>query len=91
MFNLNGAPLLLMLAHVRFGRVDCTGESHVEEGRRIVERQRARVAIGWAGSNALELLATFEQSQAIFEQDLDRLLKERDAAAFRVMKRDKSN
>ena len=51
---------------------------HVENGRRIVQRQRERIASGTAAPGAHELLRTFEQSQAIFEEDLARLIKERD-------------
>ncbi|WP_141688411.1 hypothetical protein [Bradyrhizobium paxllaeri] len=51
---------------------------YVAKGRRVVERQRQRIASGTAAPGASELLATFEQSQAIFEEDLARLLKERD-------------
>ena len=51
---------------------------HVEQGRRIVEQQRKRIAEGGAGPGAMELLKTFEQSLAIFEADLARLLRERD-------------
>ena len=50
---------------------------HVDEGRRIVAQQRKRVAENGAGSDAADLLQTFERSLEIFESDLDRLLKER--------------
>jgi hypothetical protein len=51
---------------------------HVEGGRKIIERQRKRIAAGIAVPGATELLQQFEQAQAIFEADLARLLKERD-------------
>ena len=51
---------------------------HVDEGRRIVEQQRRRIAESGAGSDEVDLLKTFEHSLAIFEADLARLLKERD-------------
>jgi hypothetical protein len=51
---------------------------HVESGRRIVERQRNLIESGPTLPGALDLLASFERSQAIFEEDLARLLKERD-------------
>ncbi|KRR10767.1 hypothetical protein CQ12_39995 [Bradyrhizobium jicamae] len=47
----------------------------VEQGRRIIARQRKRIV---DGSAAADLLETFEQSQTIFEEDLARLLRERD-------------
>ena len=47
---------------------------HVEEGRRIVEEQRKRIADKRGGSYGLELLRTFERSLEIFEADLDRLV-----------------
>jgi len=50
---------------------------HVEEGRRIVERQRAKKR---AGFDATDLLKTFERSLEIFEGDLERLLRERNGA-----------
>jgi len=50
---------------------------HVEDGRKIIERQRKRVAAGVAVPSAAELLQQFEQTQAIFEQELARLIKER--------------
>lgn len=49
---------------------------HVASGRLIVARQREVVRRG--GLNAAEaskLLAVFETTQAIFEDDLDRLLR----------------
>jgi len=52
---------------------------HVLEGRRIVMAQRARMASGQVdGEDAHRLLASFEQSLEIFEQDLARLLRQRD-------------
>jgi hypothetical protein len=52
---------------------------HVLEGRRIVMAQRARMASGQVdGENAHRLLASFEASLEIFEQDLARLLRQRD-------------
>lgn len=54
-----------------------TATRHVVEGRRIVEQQRQRVASG-GFSGAEDLLETFETSLAIFEGDLERLLKQRD-------------
>ena len=51
---------------------------HVEDGRKIVDHQRKRVEADTAAPGAAELLQQFEQTQAIFEEDLARLLKERD-------------
>ena len=51
---------------------------HVEDGRKVILRQRERIADGVAAPDDLELLRTFEQSQNIFEEHLARLLKERD-------------
>jgi hypothetical protein len=51
---------------------------HVEDGRRIVQRQRDLVASGTTLPGALDLLATFARSQSIFEDDLARFVKERD-------------
>jgi hypothetical protein len=51
---------------------------HVAVGRDIVAKQEERIAKGMAASGSLELLATFRQSLAIFEQDLAGLLKEQD-------------
>jgi hypothetical protein len=51
---------------------------HVEDGRRIIERQRERIQKGTVAPGALELLEQFEQSQAIFEAHLAQLLNERD-------------
>ncbi len=54
-------------------------ERHVKEGRRVVEQQRLRVASGASrGLLSRSLLATFERSLALFEQDLARLLRERE-------------
>jgi hypothetical protein len=50
---------------------------HVTEGRRIVEKQKQLVAQRRAGPHGVELLATFEKSQEIFEFDLERLLGDR--------------
>jgi hypothetical protein len=50
---------------------------HVQQGRRIVERQREMVAAGKASLDGHLLLKTFEQSLVIFEADLARLLEER--------------
>ena len=51
----------------------------VADGRRIVSRQRGIVerfeAAGRDATSAQEALAGFEQSQAIFEDDLAALLK----------------
>jgi hypothetical protein len=41
---------------------------HVEESRRIVERQRMLIAEKRGGPGGLELLRTFEHSQEIFER-----------------------
>jgi hypothetical protein len=52
--------------------------THVEDGRRIVERQRIRVASGLLPEpDASKLLEAFERSLAIFEEDLRRLLAEK--------------
>lgn len=54
-------------------------EPHALEGRRIVATQRERIASGQAdGESAQQLLLSFEQSLEIFEQDLARLLAQRD-------------
>jgi len=53
---------------------------HVEEGRRIVERQRKLIAEKRSGFDATDLLKTFERSLEIFEGDLERLLRERNGA-----------
>ena len=50
---------------------------HVEQGRRIVARQRQRVASANASLDGHLLLKIFEQSLAILEADLARLLEER--------------
>ena len=54
---------------------------HVEEGRRIVERQRRLIADQQARGKNTErsqwLLATFELTQAAFEDDLASLRRER--------------
>jgi hypothetical protein len=50
---------------------------HVAGGRQIVERQQLLVRKrGVNTAEALKLLALFEATQAIFEDDLDRLLQE---------------
>jgi hypothetical protein len=52
---------------------------HVENGRRILARHRERMAEGGAISGySGVLLATFEQSQLIFEADLAHLSRVRD-------------
>lgn len=51
---------------------------HVEQGRLIIAEQRKRMALGTAAEGAAELLQLFEQTQAIFCEDLTRLLRERD-------------
>jgi hypothetical protein len=51
---------------------------HVLRGRQIVERQRNRARSASPPPGAVELLAQFERSQAIFEDDLARYLEERD-------------
>jgi hypothetical protein len=52
---------------------------HVAEGRRIVTAQRLRIERGEVdGEDAHRLLASFEASLEIFEQDLARLLSQRD-------------
>ena len=50
---------------------------HVETGRRILARQREIVAAGRLGAASRELLAVFERSQDIFENDLADLLKKK--------------
>lgn len=51
---------------------------HVEDGRRILLRQRELIAGGSAPSGAEELLYLFERTQKIFEDDLARVIEERD-------------
>ncbi len=52
---------------------------HVLDGRRIVAGQRQRIAKGEVhGEGPQQLLASFERSLEIFEQDLERLLRARD-------------
>jgi hypothetical protein len=46
---------------------------HVENGRRIVERQRALVA-RFRSRSSVDLLGLFERTQQIFEADLAALL-----------------
>jgi hypothetical protein len=55
-------------------------DRHVEAGRRIVQRQRDLVASGTTLPGVLELLATFERPQLIFETDLADLLRRNRAA-----------
>jgi predicted DNA-binding WGR domain protein len=54
-------------------------QRHVDAGRRILQRQRVLIAQGTAGPDGLALLKSFERSQEIFEDDLNRLIRERDA------------
>ncbi|WP_407193780.1 hypothetical protein [Bradyrhizobium sp. STM 3566] len=50
---------------------------HVAKGRQIVERQRRMVSKAGANTaEALKLLALFEATQNIFEDDLERILRE---------------
>jgi hypothetical protein len=50
---------------------------HVAGGRQIVERQKMMVRKGGANTaEALKLLALFETTQKIFEDDLERILRE---------------
>jgi hypothetical protein len=50
---------------------------HVARGRQIVERQQRLVREARVNTaEAIKLLALFEATQAIFEDDLDRLLGE---------------
>lgn len=52
---------------------------HVAEGRRIVIAQRSRIERGEVdGEDAHRLLVSFEASLEIFEQDLARLLAQRE-------------
>ncbi|KRR14838.1 hypothetical protein CQ12_28650 [Bradyrhizobium jicamae] len=57
-------------------------QRHVETGQGVIVRQRNIVARkhgrGVDASGAEELLARFEQCQAIFENNLERLLLERE-------------
>lgn len=55
-------------------------QRHVDEGRRVVERQRQLIAKGIAGPRAIDLLKTFEKVQQMFEADLDRLLREKEGS-----------
>jgi len=54
---------------------------HVETGRAVIDRQRNVIAkkLGWDldASAAQQLLVQFETSQAIFEEDLERLVRNR--------------
>lgn len=56
---------------------------HVETGRSIIVRHRERMASGRVTPGADALLRTFEESQLIFEYDLDRLVGERDESRNR--------
>ena len=50
---------------------------HVAKGRQIVERQQRMVRKGGANiAEALKLLTLFEATQNIFEDDLERILRE---------------
>jgi hypothetical protein len=63
------------MSHIS-GRV-ALARRHVARGRQIVERQQ--LLVGQSGANlpeATKLLALFEATQAIFEDDLERLLRE---------------
>jgi hypothetical protein len=55
---------------------------HVASGRSVLTRQRSVITrkngLGIDASSAEDLLVLFEKSQAIFEDDLERLLRERD-------------
>lgn len=57
-------------------------KKHVEDGRRIVARQRERIAMGtsYNEAEAQELLEMFEQAQALFESALKRLLALRNSS-----------
>jgi hypothetical protein len=59
---------------------------HVAKGRQIVERQQLIVRNGAVNTEeAIKLLALFETTQAIFEGDLDRLLREESAQLSRIV------
>jgi hypothetical protein len=55
---------------------------HVSKGRAVLSRHRQLVANqqarGLDAAISEELLVQFERSQAIFEEDLERLLREQD-------------
>jgi len=55
---------------------------HVASGRSVLARQRSVITkknkLGIDVSGSEELLVVFEKSQAIFEDDLERLLREQD-------------
>jgi hypothetical protein len=51
---------------------------HVERGRIIVKQQRDLTKLRPNTPGAFDLLAAFERSQAIFEDDLARFIKQRD-------------
>jgi len=57
---------------------------HIESGRAVVDRQRRPINAGSSPPGAAELLKRFLQSQAIFEGDLERFLKERDGFSPQV-------
>ncbi len=63
---------------------------HVEQGRRIIERQREAIAklkkLGKDTAHSEKLLALFERTLVIFENDLNALLKERQRKAVRPPK-----
>jgi hypothetical protein len=59
---------------------------HVAKGRQIVERQQLIVRNGAVNTaEAIKLLALLETTQAIFEDDLDRLLREESAQFSRIV------
>jgi hypothetical protein len=55
-------------------------QRHVAEGQRVIERQRALIRrqqeAGRDTKDAEQLLATFERSQVLFEDDLARIRAE---------------
>ena len=55
---------------------------HVASGRSVLARQRSVITkkhgLGIDASGSEELLVVFEKSQAIFEDDWERLLREQD-------------
>ena len=54
-------------------------QRHVEDGRRIIEGQRALVA-RFRSQSSIDLLALFERSHEIFEADLADLLASKAAS-----------
>jgi hypothetical protein len=58
---------------------------HLETGQSVIERQRNVISkkrdFGLDSSGAEQLLVQFENSQAMFEDDLARLLKEQQRTA----------